>query len=36
MMVTINDWDKNESFSGTAGLLYKYSNPYAHTVDYFI
>ncbi|HCM2052598.1 TPA: autotransporter outer membrane beta-barrel domain-containing protein, partial [Salmonella enterica subsp. salamae serovar 56:z10:e,n,x] len=36
MTVTINDWDKNKSSGGAAGLLYKYNNPYAHTVDYFI
>ncbi|ECG1191706.1 autotransporter outer membrane beta-barrel domain-containing protein [Salmonella bongori] len=36
MTVTINDWDKNKASGGAAGLLYKYNNPYAHTVDYFI
>ncbi len=36
MTVAINDWDKNKSTGGAAGLLYKYNNPYAHTVDYFI
>lgn len=32
--VEINEWSSSKK--GTAGSLYRYSNPYTHTVDYFI